>query len=320
MSDRQQSFAESGFDLHRKATRKERFLNEMNEVVPWENLVSLIAPHYPKPGKVGRQPRSLEMMLRIYFVQQWFDLSDPGTEEQINDSRAIRSFVGVDLGEERAPDETTILNFRRLLEKHSLAEDILKAINEHLAESGLKIQKGTIVDATIIHAPSSTKNADRKRDPQMHQTKKGNEWYFGMKGHIGVDSRTKIIHSVEVTSANVHDSKVMGELLHGEETRVFGDSAYASQKARIQEASPGAKDFTQKRAYKNRPLTKSELRANTFKASTRARVEHLFGVIKNVFGFQKVRYRGLEKNAHRFTVCAALANLHIHRKRLLAAA
>lgn len=319
MPDRQQSFAESGFDVHRKPTRKERFLNEMDEVVPWADLVALIEPHYPKAGGVGRQPKDLKMMLRVYFVQQWFDLSDPGAEEQINDSRAIRAFVGVDLGEERAPDETTILNFRRLLEKHDLSGEILGAINRHLEESGLKIQRGTIVDATIIHAPSSTKNADGERDPEMHQTKKGNEWYFGMKGHIGVDSRTKIIHSVKATPANVHDSKVMGDLLHGKETRVFGDSAYTSQKDRIRGAAPEARDFTQKRAYRNRPLTKTELRANTFKASTRARVEHLFGIIKNVFGFKRVRYRGIAKNAHRLRVCAALANLHVHRRSLLVA-
>ncbi len=318
MPEQQLSLAEADFEVHRKKTRKERFLEDMEKVVPWRDLVKLIEPFYPKSGGVGRQPRALEMMLRIYFVQQWYDLSDPGVEEQLNDSRAVRKFAGVDLGEERAPDETTILNFRHLLEKHGLAPKILETINRHLEQAGVKVQTGTIVDATIIHAPSSTKNSKGERDPEMRQTKKGNQWYFGMKGHIGADSQSKVVHSVEVTSANVHDSQVVEKLLHGEEKRVYGDSAYRGQKARIRNKAPQAKDFTQKGGCRYRSLTEEEVKANRYKARTRARVEHVFGLIKNVFGFQKVRYRGLEKNAHRFTVCVALANLHLHRKTLLA--
>lgn len=314
----QDSFALDGFEKYRKKTRKEIFLEEMDNIIPWQELTDAIEPYYPKPEGAGRRPIGIERMLRIHFLQHWFELSDPGVEESIYDSRAMRIFVGIDLGKERVPDETTILNFRHLMEKNNLGDELFNLVNIYLAENGMKVNRGTIVDATIINAPSSTKNKDKQRDPHMHQTRKGNQWYFGMKAHIGVDSKTKLIHSVVVTSANCHDSQVLDELLHGEETRVWGDSAYSGQKDVIRATSPSAKDFTQKKAYRNRPLSEQEQISNRYKSKTRARVEHLFGVMKRQFGYNKTRYRGLEKNAHSvFTKCA-LINLVVAKRSLLA--
>jgi IS5 family transposase len=257
-------------------------------------------------------------MLRIHFLQHWFELSDTGAEEALYDSRAMRLFVGIDLGHEPVPDETTICHFRHLMEKHNLGDELFRLVNVYLDENGLKVNRGTIVDATIINAPSSTKNKRKQRDPEMHQTRKGNQWYFGMKAHIGVDSKTKLIHSVAVTPANVHDSQVLGDLLHGNETRVWGDSAYAGQGVVLAEHAPLAKDFTQKKGSRYRQLTNAEQSANRYKSKTRARVEHAFGVMKRQFGFNKVRYRGLNKNAHSvFTKCA-LVNLVLAKRYLLA--
>ena len=222
---KQPSLDASGFEKYRKKTRKEQFLDEMDKVIPWKELCEAIAPYYPNPQGAGRRPKDLEQMLRIHFLQHWFELSDPGAEEALYDSRAMRLFVGIDLGNELVPDETTLCNFRHLMERHNLGDELFRLVNVYLAENGMKINRGTIVDATIINAPSSTKNKDKRRDPDMHQTRKGNQWYFGMKAHIGVDSKTKLIHSVAVTPANVHDSQVMEDLLHGDETRVWGDSA-----------------------------------------------------------------------------------------------
>ena len=219
---RQQTLADNGFERFRKQTRREMFLLEMDQIIPWRDLCKVIKPFYPKRQGAGRPPVGLERMLRIHFLQHWFNLSDPAVEEALYDSRAMRSFVGIDLGREPAPDETTVCKFRHLLEAHNLGGQLFNLINEYLEENGLKVSTGTIVDATIIDAPTSTKNKDGKRDPEMHQTKKGNEWYFGMKGHIGVDSQTKLIHSVAATAANVHDSQLLGDLLHGDETRVWG--------------------------------------------------------------------------------------------------
>jgi len=216
----QQTFAEGSFERYRKPTRRERFLEEMNRVVPWADLAAAIEPVYPKAEGPGRPPVGVERMLRIHFLQHWFNLSDPAVEEALYDSRAMRHFVGIDQGREPVPDETTICKFRHLLEAHQLGEQLFTLIRTYLAEQGLQISRGTIVDATIISAPSSTKNRAKERDPEMHQTKKGNQWYFGMKAHIGVDSRTKLIHSVAATAANVHDSQVLPQLLHGQETRV----------------------------------------------------------------------------------------------------
>jgi IS5 family transposase len=315
---KQQSLEVTGFEKYRKKTRKEQFLEEMEQIIPWEELCEVIEPYYPKPQGAGRKPIGLERMLRIHFLQHWFELSDPGAEEALYDSRAMRLFVGIDLGNEPVPDETTICNFRHLMERNNLGDELFRLVNVYLAENGMKLNRGTIVDATIINAPSSTKNKEKQRDPDMHQTRKGNQWYFGMKAHIGVDSKTKLIHSVAVTPANVHDSQVLEDLLHGDETRVWGDSAYAGQKETLNEHVPQAKDFTQKKASRYRQLTEAERSANRHKSKTRARVEHVFGVMKRRFGFTKVRYRGLDKNAHCvFTKCA-LVNLVLAKTHLLA--
>lgn len=314
---RQTTFADEGFEKYRKKTRREQFLEDMNLVVPWDDLVEVIEPYYPSGEGRGRPPIGLERMLRIYFLQNWFNLSDPAVEESLYDSISMRQFVGIDLGREPAPDETTVCKFRHLLEEHDLTQKMFLSVNHYLATNGMKVSNGTIVDATIITAASSTKNKERKRDPEMHQTKKGNEWYFGMKMHIGVDSQSGIIHSVATSSANVHDSQMIGELLHGEETRVWGDSAYTGQRQAILEKAPYAQDFTNKRGSRNKPLTEQDKAKNTTKSRVRAKGEHPFLITKRIFGFCKVRYRGLKKNTARvFTTCA-LANLYSNRHRLL---
>src|SRR5208282_2070289 len=265
----------------------------------------------------GRPPIPVERMLRIYFLQLWFNLSDPAVEEALYDSVAMRNFVGIDLGVEGAPDETTVCKFRHLLERNKLGKTLLKAVNDHLRRSGVKIANGTIVDATIISAPSSTKNKDGKRDPKMHQTAKGNQWYFGMKAHVGVDSKTKVIHTILASAANVHDREALPHLLHGRETRVWGDQGYQGQSEAIHARAPRAKDFTN-RKYRGRGWFNALERAkNRTKSQVRAKVEHPIGVIKRIFGFSKVRYRGLAKNLHRLEVTAALANLFMVRRRLL---
>ena len=313
---KQLTFATTGFERFGKPTRREAFLAEMNVVVPWAELGRLIEPVYPKAGD-GRPPVGVERMLRIYFLQQWFNLSDPAAEEALYDSAAMRQFAGIDLGREPAPDESTILRFRHLLERHDLGRALFEAVHRHLEANGMKVSTGTIVDATIISAPSSTKNADKARDPEMHQTKKGNQWYFGMKAHIGVDSRTKIIHAVAATAANVADSTVLPELLHGGETRVWGDQAYRGQTDAIKKHAPKAKDFTHRRYRHCGKIDEAERARNRTKSKVRSKVEHSIGVIKRVFGFVKVRYRGLEKNAHRLFVTCALANLFMARHRLM---
>lgn len=316
---RQQTLAEEGFEKYRKPTRREQFLEEMERIIPWAELSAVIEPYYPKGEGPGRPPVGVERMLRIHFLQHWFNLSDPAVEEALYDSRSMRRFVGIDLGREPAPDETTICKFRHLLERHNLGDRLFALIAEYLQENGLKVSTGTIVDATIIGAPSSTKNRDGKRDPEMCQTKKGNQWYFGMKAHIGVDSRSKLIHSVAATAANVHDSQLLPDLLHGGETRVWGDSAYAGQTEVIREHAPKAKDFTQKKGSRYRSLTDAERAKNRTKSRVRARVEHPFLVLKRIFGFDKVRYRGLEKNANWLFVACGLVNLYMARRHLLRA-
>ena len=281
---RQATFAESGFAKFHRATRKEKFLAQMEKLIPWRELCAAIEPHYPRPLGAGRRPVGVERMLRIHFMQHWFNLSDPAMEDALYDSTALRRFG---------------------------------LVNAYLVENGLTVSRGTIVDASIIAAPSSTKNQAKARDPEMRSTKKGNQWYFGTKAHIGVDSRTKLIHSVAATPANVHDSQVLPALLHGGETRVWGDSAYAGQKAAIREAAPRAKDFTQRKGARNRKLTDAERSANRVKSSVRAKVEHQFGIIKRQFGFAKVRYRGLEKNTNRLFTACALSNLAMAKKTLL---
>ena len=306
-----------GFEQYRHPTRRDVFLSMMEQLVPWSALCALIEPHYPKRGN-GRPPVGLERMLRMYFVQHWFNLADEACEDALLDSTALRRFVGIDLGRERVPDGTTLLKFRRLLETHELGARVFAQVNETLAARGLKVGTGTIVDATIIGAASSTKNADKARDPDMHQTRKGQQWYFGMKLHIGVDSRTGLTHSAVVTAANVHDKHALEDLLHGEERRVYGDSAYASQKELIREHAPQAKDFTNQRIRKGGEVDESERSRNRNKSRIRARVEHVFAVVKRLWGFSKVRYRGLEKNANRSFVMLGLANLYLARRKLAA--
>ena len=314
---RQTTLSDTGFDKYSKKTRKERFLDDMDKIIPWQELTEAIEPFYPKPKGAGRRPVGIERMLRIHFLQHWFNLSDPAAEEALYDSLAMRRFVGIDLGREPAPDETTICKFRHLMERHNLGDRLFGLVNVYLAENGLKVNRGTIVDASIIDAPSSTKNRKKERDPEMHSTRKGRQWYFGMKAHIGVDSRSKLIHSVVATPANVHDSRVLPDLLHGDETRVWGDSAYSGQKAVLSEAAPAARDFTQAKGSRYRRLTERERSRNRTKSRVRAKVEHPFGIIKRQFGFTKVRYRGLAKNAHRLFVACALSNLVMAKRALL---
>jgi transposase, IS5 family len=306
----------TGFERYTKKTRRAQFLEEMEQVVPWAKLCALIEPHYPKAGN-GRHPVGLERMLRIYFLQQWFNLADPAVEEALYDSTVMRQFAGIDLGREPVPDETTVCKFRHLLEEHGLGGEMLETVNLHWQSKGVRITTGTIVDATIIHAPSSTKNRDQQRDPEMHPTKKGNQWYFGMKAHVGVDSKMKIIHSVVATAAHVADSAVLPELLHGEETRVWGDGAYQGQTEVIRQCAPRACDCTQRRCRYQDHVNEVEWAKNRTKSKVRSRVEHVFGVLKLKFGFVKVRYRGLKKNANRLFATCALVNLFVSRKKLL---
>jgi len=306
----------TGFERYTKKTKRTLFLEAMEQVVPWAELCGLIEAHYPKAGN-GRPPVGLERMLRIYFLQQWFNLSDPAVEEALYDSAVLRQFVGIDLGQEPVPDETTVCKFRHLLEEHRLGGEILETVNLYLQRRGVRISTGTIVDATIIEAPSSTKNRDQQRDPEMHQTKKGKQWHFGMKAHVGVDSKVKIVHSAVATAANVADSTVLPELLHGEETRVWGDQAYRGQSQVIHECAPRAKDCTHKRYRYKDHVDELERAKNRTKSQVRSKVEHVFGVLKLKFGFTKVRYRGLAKNANRLFAACALVNLFLVRDKLL---
>ncbi len=313
---RQQTLAsQASFERYGKKTRREKFLEEMDRIVPWAELESLIEPHYPKEGN-GRPPVGLGIMLRIYFLQHWFNLSDPAAEEALYDSPALRRFAGVDLGCAAAPDETTILNFRHLLERHDLCGAMLDAVNLYLEARGIRIGTGTIVDATIIHAPSSTKNASGSRDPEMHQTRKGKQWFFGMKAHIGVDSKQGIVHSVCSSAASVADKHMLPDLLHGDERKVWGDGAYQGQSDAIRKAAPYAQDMTSRRTRYKQAVDELQRRKNRTKARVRAKVEHPFRILKRVFGFVKVRFRGLKKNHDHLCAAFALVNLYMHRKRL----
>jgi IS5 family transposase len=309
----------TGFERYTKKTRRGEFLEEMERVVPWRELCGLIEPHYPQAGG-GRPPVGVERMLRIYFLQQWFNLSDPGVEEALYDSFLMRQFVGIDLGREPVPDETTICKFRHLLEEHDLGGAMLVAVNRHLQSKGVRISRGTIVDATIIHAPSSTKNQAQQRDPEMKQTKKGGQWYFGMKAHVGVDSQTKMIHSAAVSPANQADAKVLPYLLHGEETRVWGDQGYVGQGEFLTRRAPRARDCINRRCLYHGRSNQLERERNRKKSKIRSKVEHVFQVMKLKFGLVKVRYRGLHKNGNRVFVTCALVNLYLARKTLLAGA
>jgi IS5 family transposase len=311
-----------GLDLSTKKTRKREFLEEMERVVPWAALVQVVDPHYPR-AKTGRPPFEIETMLRIHYLQQWFALSDPAMEEALHDMPVFRDFAKLNAGIARLPDETTILRFRHLLEKHDLATDMLRVVNDILQAKGLMMKKGTVVDATLIAAPSSTKNAKGERDPEMKQTKKGNQWYFGMKAHIGVDAKSGLVHSVVGTAANVNDVTQAGAVLHGQEEDAWGDAGYQGAHKRPEAARP-------KWHVAMRPGLRRKLnpfiepdalveRAEKIKASIRAKVEHPFRVLKRQFGYTKVRYRGLAKNTAQIVTLFALSNLWMARRQLMGA-
>jgi transposase, IS5 family len=299
-----------GFEVHGRATRKAEFLARMEALVPWRQFCAVIEPHYPKAGN-GRPPVGLERMLRMYLVANWFNLGDEACEDALYDIPAFRDFCRIDLGRERVPDATTLLNFRHLLEEHQIGAALFAKVGELLLANGMKLSGGTIVDATLIAAPPSTKNQEQSRDPEMHQSKKGNQWYFGMKLHIGVDSNSGLVHSASVSAGNVHDSQELPNLLHGQERRLYGDSAYRGEKQRerLKDIAPQAKDFTNKRAHKNRPLSDADKQTNRRKSAVRSKVEHPFLTLKRIWGFAKARYRGLAKNANRAYAMLALINI-----------
>lgn len=312
----QLSFESGGFEKFKKKTRREKFLEEMEAAVPWKKLLSIIEPFYhPSPGPQGGRPAAgLSKMFRIHCLQHWFTLSDPAVEDALHESPVLRRFVGIDLGVEPVPDETTIMRFRHLLEEYGLSKDLFEGVNDTLRRKGLMLKKGTIVDAAIIDAPSSTKNEAKERDPEMCQTKKGNQWYFGMKLHIGVDERSTLIHSLDVTAANVSDANCIANLLHGEEESVWGDQGYAGRTDVIACHAAGAVDRTNRRL--SGPKAERERERNRQKSKIRAKVEHPFLTIKRTFGFTKTRLRGMLKNTERLYLTCALANLHRVRYRL----
>ena len=307
------SFSNAEYGARRRQTRRDRFLAQIEAATPWALLVSVIEPHYPKSGGRGRPPIGCERMLRMYIAQQCFGLSDEGIEDALYDSQAIRRFVGVDLSREAVPDATTVLKFRRLLETHQLTQAIFQTVNGHLAEQGLMLREGTIVDASIISAPPSTKNKAGERDPEMHQTKKGNQWFFGMKAHIGVDADSGLVHTLIGTAANVADVTQANALLHGQETLAYGDAGYQGADRR-----PDARDNVAwkiaMRPGKRKALPTTKLgrlleQLEAAKAQMRAKVEHPFHVIKNLFGHRKTRYKGLAKNTAQLYSLFGLANL-----------
>ena len=316
------SFSQMEYSGKKRITRRERFLGEMERVVPWSALLEVLEPYYPK-GKRGRPPIGLERMLRVYFIQQWYGLSDEGVEDAITDSQALRRFVGIDLSREDAPDATTLLQFRRLLETHRLTEKLFSCINGQLAAQGLLLKEGTIADATILSAPSSTKNREKARDPEMHQTKKGNQWYFGMKAHIGVDSQSGLVHTVTGTAANVADITETEKLLHGEEQVVFLDAGYTGIEKRAEVKEKKVKWLVAMKRGKLKAMPEDRLKTLTgqlerAKASVRAKVEHAFHVLKNLFHYRKVRYKGLFKNTVQLHMLFGLVNLVLVKKKRLA--
>ena len=319
----QSSFTDLEYAAKKKLTRRDRFLAEIDAVTPWAALVAELEPFYSKGKGRGRPPIGLERMLRMYVAQQCFGLSDEGIEDAVYDSQSIRRFVGIDLGREGAPDATTLLKFRRLLEARELTRGIFEVINRQLAEKGLLMREGTIVDATLIAAPPSTKNGEKARDPDMHQTKKGNQWYFGMKAHIGVDADSGFVHTVLATAANVADVTQAHALLHGQETVAFGDAGYQGVEKREENQTPDvdwqvAMKRGQRKALPNNEYGRALEVFEKAKASLRAKVEHPFHVIKNLFKHRKTRYRGLPKNAAQLFTLFGLANLMLARRHLLA--
>ena len=311
------SFADAEQAGKRKKTRREVFLAEMELVVPWKALLKVVEPHYPVAGR-GRRPYPLQAMLRVHLMQNWFALSDPAMEEALYEIASLRTFAA--LGLETIPDETTILNFRHLLEANDLAEDIFKQVNAHLARKGLLLKRGSIVDATIIAAPSSTKNESGERDPEMHQTKKGNQWHFGMKAHIGVDAASGLVHTVTTTAANEADVEQVGDLLHGKEDAVWADSGYRGAQSRVKrDVQWHIAGRPSDMAKMPEGRAKARARKQEYqKASIRAKVEHPFRVIKRQFGLVKVRFKGLAKNTAHVITLFALSNLWMARRKLIA--
>lgn len=320
----QTSFSELEYATKKKQTRRDRFLSEIEAITPWASLIATLTPHYPVNDGRGRPTTPLELILRMYIAQQCFGLSDEGIEDALYDSQAIRRFVGIDLGRQSAPDATTLLKFRHLLETRQLTAAIFSAINAHLAEQGLFMRTGTIVDATLIAAPPSTKNREGKRDGEMHQAKKGNQWHFGMKAHIGVDANSGLVHTMVGTAANVSDITQAQALLHGDETDVFGDAGYQGIEKREENLETPVNWHIAMRPGKRRALDRSPLgemmeKLEQAKASIRAKVEHPFHVVKNLFRHRKARYRGLAKNTAQLFTLFGFANLMLARRWLLAA-
>ena len=309
------SFAGLAYENKKKKTRREKFLEEMNEVIPWAELIAVIKEHYPKAGN-GRQPMPIERMLRIYFMQQWYALSDPAMEDALYDIESMRRFADIDIESDVIPDETTILNFRHMLEEHDLTKRIFEKTKSYLAEKGLLLREGTIVDATIINAPSSTKNIEKTRDKEMRSTRKGNQYYFGMKAHVGTDTVRGLVHDIVVTDAAVHDAQVMDELVHGEEQAVYGDKAYSNEKKRKEYEARGIKWHVNLRGCRWRQLTEEEVATNHEQSRIRAKIEHIFLVVKHLWRYTKVRYKGLYKNAVQVFSLFALANIYLVRREL----
>lgn len=323
---KQMTFSEVEYTSKKKLTRRDRFLAEMERAVPWSRLVLVIEPHYPKSGRRGRPPIGLERMLRMYFVQQWYGLADEAVEDALYDSQALRRFCGIDLAVESVPDATTLENFRHLLERHDLTRAMFVEVNALLSERGLLMHRGTLVDATLIAAPPSTKNKERARDPDAHQTKKGNQWYFGFKAHVGADEASGLVHTVVTTAANVSDISQTAALLHGGEERVGADAGYVGAekrpevKARLATMAP----VVWRIARRRRPIREMSdgwqkdliIAAERAKASVRAKVEHAFHVVKNLFRHRKARYRGLAKNDAQLTMLFALSNVYLARGKL----
>ncbi len=314
---KQTTFASGAWDKKGKVTRRERFLAEMDAVIPWAPIKALIEPHYPKAGN-GTQPMPLERMLRIYFMQQWFNLSDPAAEDALYDSESMRRFAGVELLEDAVPDESTILRFRHLLEQHSLTQQIFALVRGLLEQKRLLLKSGTIVDATIIEAPPSTKNEAKARDPEMRQTKKGKDWHFGMKAHVGTDLNG-LVHTLVTTDAAQSEFKQLPKLLHGQERALYADQAYWSEFHRVAAREQRVRYRVNRRPNPGRPLTAYQRKLNRLRSSIRARCEHAFHVVKTLWGFTKVRYRGLLKNTARLFTAFALANLYLVRRRLISA-
>jgi IS5 family transposase len=320
---KQATFASLAFDAKKIQTRRERFLGEMDRVIPWPALLALFEKHYPTSGRRGRPPMGVERMLRIHFLQQWYALGDLAMEEALYEIESMRRFAGIELNENAIPDETTILKFRRLLEKHQLGAKLLTTVNAYLGDQGLMLRQGTIIDATIIAAPSSTKNASGARDPEMHQTKKGNQWYFGLKAHIGVDRHSGLVHTVKSTAANEADVTHAADLLHGEETRVFADAGYTGAQKRVGDLDREIDWHVAEKRGRVKALNEGDYKdavvyLERLRASVRARVEHPFRVIKRQFGYMKVRYRGLAKNGSQVETLFALSNLWMARHKLAA--